>query len=209
MDRIAGFRGMRLGLVLGAAIALMGFGMGIAVASIPSGGVISGCYKTTTGALRVINYPAKKCVTGEKLIRWDQAGAAATVTLAEMVGTTCTVGPGRTAKLHAEVNPGTGVVTLRCDTVLRVSGTATFTRILMSSPSNGASVECLGAKTCQLNLPLGTADASVQLYAPTRFFYTCPGTATQGAYSDVSGTVWQAQCNAVVMTTDLVIPTTP
>ena len=207
MGFIARLRGARTGLVLGTAIALAGFGIGVTVATIPSGGVISGCYKTTTGALRVIDYPGKKCVSGEKMVRWDQAGAAATVTLTEIVGTACTVGPGKTAKLHAEVNPATGVVTLRCDTILRVAGTATFTKIILSPTTPGPTSECGTVTSCALNLPLGTP-ATVQMFSADDFTYTCPGASPQGSKVDVSGTVWQAQCD-VVMTNDLTVVTSP
>ena len=49
---------------------------GVAIASIPdSGGVIHGCYRTTTGALRVINTgTGQTCVAGEVALNWSQIG---------------------------------------------------------------------------------------------------------------------------------------
>ncbi len=71
--RIAAFvRSLRIPVVL-AVIALVAGAA--ANASIPgSGGKIYACYKTSGGAVRLINYPTKKCVTGEKLITWNQTG---------------------------------------------------------------------------------------------------------------------------------------
>jgi hypothetical protein len=50
---------------------------GLALASIPdSTGVIHGCYKTTGGALRVINTGGgQTCVTGERALNWNQRSA--------------------------------------------------------------------------------------------------------------------------------------
>ena len=50
---------------------------GVAIASVASsgGGVLHGCYSTTTGALRVINPSARQyCKAGEKAIQWNAAG---------------------------------------------------------------------------------------------------------------------------------------
>src|SRR3954453_9069260 len=56
------------GIVLGAAV-------GVAVASIPdAGGVISGCYNTTSGALRIVDPTRSKCSSSEVGIAWNQHG---------------------------------------------------------------------------------------------------------------------------------------
>lgn len=206
MDSIGRFRSARVAFVLGAGLALAGSWIGHTMASIPASGVISACYTTRGGDLRIIDYPAKKCVSGERLIRWNQAGAPATIPLTSLTGTACVVSPGKTARLHAEINPATGVVTLRCDTVLQVTGPVTFTSIVISAPSAALSRECSGAKTCSVNLPLGTPDAVVALRASTDFRYTCPGKGQQGSYPDVSHTIWQGEC-PVVMTGDLTVAT--
>lgn len=52
-------------------------GAAVGVAAIPStDGTISGCYKTNTGDLRVIDAGAESCKNGERAIQWNQAGAA-------------------------------------------------------------------------------------------------------------------------------------
>jgi hypothetical protein len=50
---------------------------GVAIASVASrgGGVLHGCYSTSTGALRLINPPAHQyCKAGEKAIQWNASG---------------------------------------------------------------------------------------------------------------------------------------
>lgn len=52
-------------------------GVAVAVASIPdsSTGLISGCYSTRNGALRIIDLQAgRRCNTGESLLHWNQQG---------------------------------------------------------------------------------------------------------------------------------------
>lgn len=62
----------------GIVVGLLASGVAVAVASIPnsSTSVISGCYSTKNGALRVIDYQAgRRCATGEVLLEWNQRGA--------------------------------------------------------------------------------------------------------------------------------------
>ena len=50
-------------------------GAGIAYASIPGpDAIIHGCYKTSTGALRVVDSATADCGKGEQAIQWNQAG---------------------------------------------------------------------------------------------------------------------------------------
>jgi hypothetical protein len=66
-------RKQRLGL--GAAITVAALSVaGIAYAQIPSGGVISGCYTSSGGTLRVIDPSTTKCRTGETSLQWNQQG---------------------------------------------------------------------------------------------------------------------------------------
>lgn len=196
-------RSFRAGIAIGAAIALLGIGIGIGIASIPNAnGSIYGCANKTSGALRVIDYPGKRCASTERLLRWNAANAPATVSLSALEGTPCRIAPTKPAFLHSHVNAATGVVELRCESTLRVTGTAALTRIQMSAASEGASIECDNAKVCALGLPYGTADAQVLLFASADFDYTCPGAARQGSFPDVSRTVWQARCLSIVLSGD-------
>lgn len=68
-------RGWRLGLALGAAVALSGLAIGMVAGSIPgTGNVIYGCYNKTLGVLRVIDYPKSSCLASEVLLSWNQQG---------------------------------------------------------------------------------------------------------------------------------------
>jgi hypothetical protein len=71
---MAKFRRKRAALVAAAAgvIAIAG---GVAYASIPADGVVHGCYKTSTGALRVIDSAAEACNPSETALDWNVAGA--------------------------------------------------------------------------------------------------------------------------------------
>ncbi len=55
-------------LVVGGAVA------GIAFATIPSGGVISGCYGKSGGSLRVIDAASTSCKNNEISLDWNQQG---------------------------------------------------------------------------------------------------------------------------------------
>lgn len=200
--------GFIAGIALGAAIALLGLGIGVGVASIPAAnGSIYGCANNTTGALRVINYPSKRCASSEKLLRWNAADAPAKVSLGALEGTPCRIAPNEVAFLHYDINIASGLVQLRCVSTLRVAGSATFTKILISSGSAGASIECDNAKACSLRLPFGTPDAQVLLFASADFDYTCPGAARQGSYPDVSRVVWQGQCLSIALSGDKSVAT--
>jgi hypothetical protein len=48
---------------------------GIAYATIPSGGVIHGCYSKSGGALRVIDASVRNCKLGETALDWNVLGA--------------------------------------------------------------------------------------------------------------------------------------
>jgi hypothetical protein len=201
-------RGFRVGIAVGAAIALLGIGIGIGIASIPNAnGSIYGCANKTTGALRVIDYPSKHCASSERQLRWSQADAPATVSLSALEGTPCRIAPTKPAFLHSHVNSATGVVELRCESTLRVAGTAALTKIQISAAAEGAAVECDNAKVCSLGLPYGTADAQVLLFASADFDYTCPGAARQGSFPDVSRTVWQARCLSIALSGDKTVLT--
>jgi hypothetical protein len=47
-------------------------GGGAAFATIPDGGVVSGCYAKSTGALRVLDAAASQCKDGEGSLAWSQ-----------------------------------------------------------------------------------------------------------------------------------------
>ena len=65
---------MRHAAAVIATIVVVG-GAGVAYASIPgSDGVINGCYKPSTGALRVVDSATPACSKGEQSIRWNQTG---------------------------------------------------------------------------------------------------------------------------------------
>jgi hypothetical protein len=76
MRRLRGF-GLRRRLVLALAVGGVLFGVASVVqAAIPdSHGVIHGCYKTSGGALRVIDTATSaKCLASETALNWNQAG---------------------------------------------------------------------------------------------------------------------------------------
>jgi len=65
---------MRKYLIGVSILVLLIFG-GIAYASIPdSNGVIHGCYKNSTGMLKVIDSSSQTCVSGETALNWNQTG---------------------------------------------------------------------------------------------------------------------------------------
>jgi len=207
MSQLARPRGFRTGIAVGAAIALLGVAIGISAASIPSAnGSIYACVTASTGALRVINYPSRHCSSTEKLLRWNQADAPGTVQLSALEGTACSVAT-KQAVLHTHVDPASGVVTLRCDSTLRVDGPVVMSKIVLSSVSAGSSKECHNAKACSLELPFGTLDGVAELYSDAAFEYQCPGATRQGSYVDVTRTIFQAQCSSVTLTGDKTVLT--
>lgn len=48
-------------------------GIGLALAAVPSDGVISSCYNTTNGGVRVLE-TAEPCKAGERALSWNQVG---------------------------------------------------------------------------------------------------------------------------------------
>ena len=68
---------MKSHLVMAAAAALIGsvIAGGIAIAAIPSGGVINGCYQKIEGSLRVID-DTETCRNSELPLSWSQTGPA-------------------------------------------------------------------------------------------------------------------------------------
>jgi hypothetical protein len=48
--------------------------VGIAVAAVPSNGVISSCYNSTNGSVRIIDSSAEACKSSERALSWNQVG---------------------------------------------------------------------------------------------------------------------------------------
>lgn len=68
-------RTTRFVLVALAGLAVLAGAASMVNATIPApGGVINGCYRNATGALRVIDYPTHHCGIGETFLRWNQTG---------------------------------------------------------------------------------------------------------------------------------------
>jgi hypothetical protein len=193
-------RGFTAGIAIGTAIALVGFLFGVAVASIPSSsGVISACYSTKTGALRVIDAPSKHCVSGERALSWSKSGPAPAV---PAVGDlSCSPTPVITGTLYTDVDPVTGVVTLRCFTTLKVSSNVLLSQIFLQASSDpNAHHDCSNTKVCSFALPPGTTDADALVYASVPFHITCPGAAIQGSFFDATHTINVGRCQNVKMT---------
>ena len=63
----------RISLVVLLVLVAAAVGWGIAQASVPSaGGTFYACSAKSNGALRVIDYPSKKCTSKEKLLSWQR-----------------------------------------------------------------------------------------------------------------------------------------
>jgi hypothetical protein len=204
MERTSRSIGLRAGIAIGTAIGLIGLVMGVAVASIPaSNGAITGCYNTTSGALRVIDYPAKRCVSGERLLRWNQVGPS---NVAAMRGTPCTAGSGTAGTLAVTVSSTDGEVAIRCTTVLSVSSTVTLDQIDLANGITTSPLvkECAAAKTCAASYGLGTSTASVHLLAGAPFGYTCPGEAARRSTALSKG-IEHGECSNVSMTVNRVV----
>jgi hypothetical protein len=197
MARLQRPSGLRAGIAVGTAIALVGFLFGVAVASIPSSsGVISACYSTKTGALRIIDAPSKHCVSGERALSWTKSAPAPAV---PSVGDlACSPTPATSGTLFTEVDPYSGVVTLKCLMVLRVSSSLVLSQVSMQSNlSAEAHHDCSNTKTCTFALPPGTTDAEVLMYASVPFHFTCPGTAVQGSFFDQAHSINVGRCQNV------------
>lgn len=86
------YRTFLVGVVVGVFLS----GVTVAVASIPDSGtqVISGCYTTKNGTLRVIDYQAgRRCLTGEVLLQWNQRGIQGAMGLTGAQGPQGVAGP--------------------------------------------------------------------------------------------------------------------
>jgi hypothetical protein len=207
-------RSLRIGIAVGAAIGLLGFGVGATIASIPaSGGTINACYSTTTGALRVIDYPRHHCSSGERFLRWNQTQVAGAVALLALQGTGCS-SIGAAGRVYLDVAQGTGVVTITCKTVLKVQSSLTLSSIDLYTGPNGQPTtqlarECLDATSCAATMPYGLTAARVTLAADTDFYYTCPGSIRQGATPDVTRTLYQATCDGISMSSDRTVLVAP
>src|SRR5436305_15320595 len=60
--------------VIPIALAVAVVGGGVALATIPSNGTISGCFAKRDGALRVIDGTATSCKATEAALAWNQTG---------------------------------------------------------------------------------------------------------------------------------------
>ena len=200
--------GFKAGIAIGAALALVGVLFGVAVASIPSSaGVISACYNTKTGALRVIDAPSKRCGSGERPLSWQKNGPAPVVP--SLGNLACSPTPVITGTLYTEVDPVTGVVTLKCFTTLKVVSNVLLSRIvLQSSYAPDAHLECLDTKVCSFALPPGTTDADALIYSSVPFHITCPGAAVQGSFFDTTHTISIGRCQNVKMTSSRTVTIT-
>jgi len=193
--------------VIGAAIGLLGFGVGATLASIPaSAGTINACYSTTTGALRVIDYPSHHCTSGERFLRWNQTSAAGAVPLLALEGTACSAIGGQ-GTVYVDVTQGTGAVTMTCKTLLSVHSAVTLTTIDLSAGPT-LTQECANAKTCQLLAPYGTTSAQVTITSVADFSYTCPGARTAPGTPDVTRTHYLGVCLGIAMTGDRAVVVT-
>jgi len=200
--------GLRAGIAIGIAIAMLGIALSVTVASIPAaGGAINSCYSTRTGALRVIDYPKQHCVSGERFLRWNQTGPS---NVAALRGTPCTAGAGTGGTLAVTVSPTDGVVSMQCMTVLSVASSVTLDRIILANGlTTGPPVkECLVVNACAASYPLGSTTASVELFAGSPFGYTCPGVVTKRS-TTLDAHMQLGECPDVAMTTNRVVLVTP
>jgi hypothetical protein len=208
MEQVRKTVGMRAAIAIGMAVALLGVGIGVTVASIPAAnGTINTCYSTRTGALRVIDYPTKRCVSGERLLRWNQTGPS---NIAALRGTPCTAGGGTAGTLAVTVSATDGQVEMQCRTVLSVTGTLALDRIdFANGQSTGPIVkECTVVSACAASYPLGTTTASVHLFWTSAFGYTCPGApATRSRL--LTAQIHYGECLNVAMTVNRAVPVTP
>lgn len=92
-------------------------GGGAAVASIPSSdGLISGCYSTKDGGLRVIDAASQSCGKGEAAISWNRTGPAGPpgpsgllASLDAVEGIPCSGDSGRPGRTHLAYGTTTGI----------------------------------------------------------------------------------------------------
>jgi hypothetical protein len=196
--------GLKIGIVIVAAIGLLGFGAGATLASIPaSAGTINACYSTATGALRVIDYPSHHCTRGERLLRWNQTSAAGSVPLLALEGTACSAIGGQ-GTVYVDVTAGTGAVTITCKTLLSVHSAVTLTTIDLSAGPSLTSA-CSNATSCSLLVPYGTTSGQVTITSTADFLYTCPGARAAPGTPDVTRTHYLGVCLGITMTGDQVV----
>ena len=75
---------VRRAMAVGAVLAAFAVAGSVALAAIPTtGGTVYSCYNTTTGVMRAINYPTKRCTSKERMV----ALASATVMPKHVAGT--------------------------------------------------------------------------------------------------------------------------
>jgi len=83
-------------LFVGALLVVGGAAVGIAYATIPSGGLINGCYQKSSGALRVIGtnptVGGGACSPGEQALSWSQGGPTGPTGATGATGATGTTG---------------------------------------------------------------------------------------------------------------------
>lgn len=97
-------------LALGLAVATMGLLLGVTLASPSENDAIHGCYKNSSGALRVIDRALESCNRHETAIRWNQTGP---VGRQGEVGPRGAPGPAGTAGSDGAVGPaGPGAPTI-------------------------------------------------------------------------------------------------
>jgi hypothetical protein len=197
----------RFAVAIGMAVALLGVGIGVTVASIPaSNGTINTCYSTRTGELRVIDYPSKRCASGERFLRWNQTGPS---NIAALRGTPCTAGGSTAGTLTVNVSATDGQVSMQCRTVLSVTSALALDRIDFANGSPNAIVkECAVAAACAASYPLGTATASVHLYLTSPFGYTCPGGQPTRSHA-LAAQIQYGECLNIAMTVNRAVVVTP
>ena len=77
------FSPVRRVMVVGAVLAAFAIAGSVALAAIPTtGGTVYSCYNKTTGVMRAINYPTKRCTSAERMV----ALASATTTPKTVTG---------------------------------------------------------------------------------------------------------------------------
>ena len=163
-----------IGVLAAAAVAVVVAG-GVAVAAIPSNGVVHGCYARSSGSLRVIDSKVTKCKKNETALDWNvqgrpgpagPAGKAGPAGSAGAAGPAGPAGPagvsGYEIVVHDELIPAGVTYTdsgteARCPTGKKVVGGGYST---LFDSVEGGTVEGLstGAFTAQYSTPL--ADGS-------------------------------------------------
>ena len=72
------FSPVRRVMVVGAVLAAFAIAGSVALAAIPTtGGTVYSCYNKTTGVMRAINYPTKRCTSAERMVALASAAVDA------------------------------------------------------------------------------------------------------------------------------------